>query len=633
VASRLYEGEVIAVQDDLIKYRLEIAHPDVVDFGTDRLFAWKLLSNWISPPEEGTAAELAARYVKEVEVVSLDHASVVTTTDNSIVVKRLRGKRKAPVVTYAIRLTDAALLSGVRGGESEDVYEYVERVGAATPAKPSAPARKKSASEPLPPKTYEDLVATFVGLFDPSSNFDSEHFGDFIAYVAELCTDNQLTDWITKLPARPHGVRAASLVAVERATRGSRDSARHFLELALSYRASEPEVEAPVEHRSRDHRELFALVPAWWRLGHDARAAASFALLPPKDRPVVAILAGRPEHIGAFQFSSFREQSDAWSEIGPYLPVLLADGHGEMLHQILEAFRTPIQDWPGVRNSLGSMEDAFVMARFFERSQHPEGYLELVMRHSELYAAIFVPPSLRALERAAPAQAASWSKRVLDWAIETGKPDLRAPALATWAAVAPGEAAAWADGPGHELFALGAEGRAALLAASGRDHEALALVDDPSIDTIPTLTRDASVARAFLLGKKQHNATSLRQLDALGESAWVDAFLAKELAEEKPKTPAKRTLTLAKDLGRNALMLENLRLLSAGNRPYAAHECVTSCVRARDYTGAFGALESIPADRRFDCLYQGCFRLHDAVQTYYYRRIVLPMRAVPDLEG
>src|SRR3954462_10183412 len=109
MSSPLYRGEFLEKKNKTVRLRFTIVHPDVSNFGTDRLFAWKLLSDWVSPPDHGDELELAARYVESVKLSPLKNAKVARKAKDYFTVERGKGQ-KPPTVVYTIKVTDPALL-------------------------------------------------------------------------------------------------------------------------------------------------------------------------------------------------------------------------------------------------------------------------------------------------------------------------------------------------------------------------------------------------------------------------------------------------------------------------------------------------------------------------------------------
>jgi hypothetical protein len=89
MSSPLYSGEITAKRGATVRYRLALVHPDENRFGTDRLFAWKLLSHWVSPPDQGDDRALAAKYVERVTLSPLKNGTITRTTANALEVQRI----------------------------------------------------------------------------------------------------------------------------------------------------------------------------------------------------------------------------------------------------------------------------------------------------------------------------------------------------------------------------------------------------------------------------------------------------------------------------------------------------------------------------------------------------------------
>jgi len=126
----LYLATVVAKQRKTVKVELTINHPDEHAFGTDRLFAWKILAHWVSPDDETTdPVALANRYVKTVTLAPLKGAKVAKTHDDFFTIQRGKG---TPNVVYTIEVTDPALLATVAVDDSAEMYDFVEAGKGAT---------------------------------------------------------------------------------------------------------------------------------------------------------------------------------------------------------------------------------------------------------------------------------------------------------------------------------------------------------------------------------------------------------------------------------------------------------------------------------------------------------------------
>src|SRR5262249_30996066 len=147
-----------------------ITHFDVSDFGNDRVFAWKLLSDWVSTPDDGDEAEMAERYVLRVELSPVEHAIVVAETATSIVVERTG--EEDPSVEYTIEVTRASLLDDVEVGESDDVYHF-----------PESATKENRRTTRVIRTTERGAVATFDNLRDAAFSLLSGYGGAWGDYV------------------------------------------------------------------------------------------------------------------------------------------------------------------------------------------------------------------------------------------------------------------------------------------------------------------------------------------------------------------------------------------------------------------------------------------------------------------
>src|SRR5262249_4599975 len=125
---------------------------------------WKLLSDWVSPPDQGDELELAGRYIESVKLSPLKNAKVDQKAKDYFTVKRGKGS-KLPTVVYTIKVTDPALLADIHEGDTEEVYQYVEPgKGAKLPKPGRKPAPQAAPAAPAGPKSYDDLRAETLSL-------------------------------------------------------------------------------------------------------------------------------------------------------------------------------------------------------------------------------------------------------------------------------------------------------------------------------------------------------------------------------------------------------------------------------------------------------------------------------------
>ena len=223
----------------MVSIELTIVHPDVAEFGTDRLFAWKLLHEWVSPADDGTDVELASRYVKSVKLSPLRNAKKAHVAKDFYSVAR-KGDAN-PTVTYTIVVTDPALLSGIHPGDTDEVYDFVEsgKGDALTPppkaVKPKTAKQKKPAKAmEIPDRTFADLrLAALEEIRKYGSWSDYLVDQGMIERWAETESDAQILSYLEYLEPT-HRVSGACLVAIARLRSGQVDAAKALLSYAES---------------------------------------------------------------------------------------------------------------------------------------------------------------------------------------------------------------------------------------------------------------------------------------------------------------------------------------------------------------------------------------------------------------
>lgn len=115
----------------VVRLEVILVHPDIETFGTERCFAWKLLSDFVSPDDDGDDVELARKYITRVEVGPLMHGTVTSQERGWFSVKREVEAEddedaELPTVVYTIEVSDPSLLRPVKVGDSEESVAYVE---------------------------------------------------------------------------------------------------------------------------------------------------------------------------------------------------------------------------------------------------------------------------------------------------------------------------------------------------------------------------------------------------------------------------------------------------------------------------------------------------------------------------
>lgn len=122
MSTPLYYVKVLKKRGSIIELLLTITHPDVSDFGADRVFAWELLAPWVAvEDEDNDPRALAERHIRRVEQAKLAHAKVVKRTAKAIFVER-HSEESEPSLVYTIEVFDRELLGGISLGDDDDVY-------------------------------------------------------------------------------------------------------------------------------------------------------------------------------------------------------------------------------------------------------------------------------------------------------------------------------------------------------------------------------------------------------------------------------------------------------------------------------------------------------------------------------
>src|SRR5665213_1426581 len=222
-----------------VRFELRIVHPDIDQFGTDKVFVWKLLSESISPPQEDDDdddALMADKYIRTLDLSSVKDAKIVTTGVNAITVKR-DSDTEAPLVIYTVELSDMSLVEGITKGDNGGTTLFVT---APAPKKKTAAKRKKKPIE-VHPQTFDDVrEAAFQGaLLVPALGAS---LAPLIAHWSYDTEDDRVWQWLQRLPSfpddpfsrgRPRQVaRGAALVALAKLVSGKKESAVRFAALA-----------------------------------------------------------------------------------------------------------------------------------------------------------------------------------------------------------------------------------------------------------------------------------------------------------------------------------------------------------------------------------------------------------------
>ena len=581
MASALYEATFVAKKGATVKIEVSIVHPHVDDFGTDHLFAWKLIADWVSPSDDSTEPELARKYIKRVELSPLRNATVARKTASGFTVKR-KGTND-PKVTYTIEVTDAALLAGIKKGDSDEIYDVSEHT--AKPRKASAAAVASS-----PTKTWNDLRRVTLELVKSNDGTWSDSIvgGGMLQRWACDASDKEIEGWLGDL-RKEEAVKGAALIAADRARAGDVASAKHF----LAY--------AEAKHESDDFKGMSGLVSAWWQFGKTTQATKGFQ----------QVTAGLAEYLSGnhlvHTLVTIAALGGAWDEVTKLIPKTF-DGSGssdEIVPALLFAFAEGKQRvfdaimkrWMKAESDSSSYELSFKLARACTERGTPERYLELVLAwHNVIDDFQCAPHALAETEKRDPARAVAIAERLL--ADDRLHSYLHCLALAILTRHAPKRAAAWATKhlPKQKAKLAGWSGQ---LAALGRTAEARTYVKAGADDwyAVASVTTDRALAIETLV-----EARDWVHLADLGETKRVEAELAKDLARITRLPPKKRDHE-CRSLGRTAAMTGHaeiafaaVKLPGPAVRRYTASALVRGFVSVGDYTNALRALELVPDD-------------------------------------
>lgn len=620
MASALYVARCLSVEGAVVAIELTIVHPDISEFGTDRLFAWKLLHEWVSPDEDGSDVELASRFVKSVKLSPLRHAKRAHVAKDFYTVKRT-GEAN-PSVTYTITVTDPALLSGIKAGDSDEVYDYVEPgKGAAltSPPKASTPrtsraksadlatkrSKKQAAAPVMTPKTLADLrqvalegVRKFGGSW---SGYILEH--GMIERWAETQSDAQILSSLEYLQPC-HRIGGAALLALSRLRAGQTDAARSL----LLYSESLYQDHAADDYNYSAGGGLMAL---WWRLNQESKADALFD-------QVVAEQLARQTHPNQASHTlfTFLTHGARWDRAAQLIPSLLKDGSYRddlLVPGVLAAweeqpslFVNVMDHWQrrSERSSMCNYElSAALIHRMFQRGT-PEAYLDAIARwHRVLDTGTAAVCALLQAERLDPQRAIPYAQKFLTHP-ELGS-YLAEYCLAVLARHVPKQCesfvsanlAAWHKGGFGHAF-LAATGIPSMLQEFSQLHPLR------SPGSVARHLSDRAEATALLKQAVSVSSSlggqSLIDLVDLGERAWVDERLRKELTRLSAEPTRSRDLSCralaatAAQVGMPEHGFAAIKLPGPALRRYSASDMTQGAVSVRDYTTAYAALMLVP---------------------------------------
>jgi hypothetical protein len=522
---------------------------------------------------------------------------------------------------------------------------------AKAPARVKSPARK-SVTETSPaasPRTFDDFRGAYLAAFDlKTDEFRNEELCASIVRWSRDATDASVSGWLEKLAPRPYRVRAAALVAVERALKKDLPSARQFLQIAES-------LGPPTE----DWLEQSALVPAWWRLGQAEKAEAACLVLEknyPRTRGYssdsayqmgnLVGLAGRADLVSRWtpllvdRNAKDGPVTDAQGEevLAPGLLALIIDGADDAFHSVMQ-FLNELKSWHGLRSSNGAA--SFELLRHFVGTGQPGRYVELALRYpGVLRGDFYIRHALLEAEKVSPAEAVRLARQILrdetSWDLRRlhGNTDGLFQSVAILADRAPQEAEQWAGGArAGAMLEPGSNLRFGLLAALGRvdalRRELPAVVEkDPK--GVATFTSDRALARDLLLAMKEneHNdGGSLLMLVALGERAFVDRWLENKFEAQKALKQGERHPGMAARFGRKDIAVATQRLLKVSQR--SPEILMVQCAGSGDWTGAMEFIEQKPPAERFGRMHQLFFDSACEMRRFDDDHRHFPLRSVP----
>lgn len=621
MATALYDQEFLARDGNIVRLRLTITHPDESRFGTDRLFAWKLLSDWVSPPEDEPDEAMARRYIRRVELSPPQNAKLLETCPGHIRVAR-KG-RKNPSVEYRIEVSDAALIADIQAGDRDETTHFVEvdrflpDEPAPAPAPTEKPAAKKRKEPPPPPvRTFRDFQDALVGWGAAS---DPERLIPVMVSWAQEADDERLLGWLERMENRGFRARAAGLLAVVRAQTGR--SPERFMAFADAAKPDEQDRRAYAD-------AVKGLIPAWWRVGRHEEAEAAWRWLEehhqvwriPGDDAVAelanaAALGGRHERVLALVP---RLRADEPRAFAAGLAALIIDGAEAVYTDVLRR-------WEGVGQRQPPSFD--LCALIFNRL-HALGRAALCLDLATRFPRVLglcTQAALIETARVSPADALVAARRILADRRPFYDP-VPALALALVAADSPAEAEAWLRDDPSAIAARDSERHLIYLAALGRNEEIrpyltkLEQTTDlwefrrtgygASLSLVPILTTDRSLAVDALRGLVLHplfenelassSPSPFTWLADLGEHAFVEERLTAWLLRIEALPPKARDLR-CRELARHAAAAGRTDLARAAAalpgksvRYCSALDWALGSVNVGDWSGAMAALDTAP---------------------------------------
>lgn len=614
MASPLYFERFVAKQGSIITVELSIIHPDVSEFGTDRLFAWKLLYEWVSPVDDNDDSSndvaMASRYVKSVKRSPVKNAKIKHKAKDYFTV--IRTGDKNPQVVYTIEVTQASLLDGINVGDGDELYDYVEPgkgEGLTAPPKgdttnPAKQRKGKTAAAALLPRTYDDLRLMALEGIQRCGGTWSNYLIEqgMLQNWAKDASEDSVKLWLTFL-SLPYRVQGAAFVGIDRFVAGKIDSAKEFLQYAESHY---------VEADDSDFTAGGGLAALWWRLGQKQKADEMFQRLRDSMSQYQSV-----QNYMIHTLLSIAAQGGQWDLVrqlipqslsgSDYLASRLVPGAMAMFEEQESIFAALLDRWTSSVGDSTHHEDLELSERLLRRliaRGEPEKYLSLMIRWPKViedyqYGLI----ALLKTEQKSPMLAVPLAETLLhddEW-----HPSLRQQSFALLSRHANRRAKEyvqeqlpkWQEG-GYGLPYLAAMGMETEL----RQMMAKALrVDHYSIaQHTPNRALAIESLKAAQALSSDPNPTFLVSLVDLGERDWVEQQLEQRLAAiaqlptKNRDLPCRYFASAAAQVGRPDMGFAAINLPGPAVRRYAAHDMVGGAAAVGDFTTAYAALLLIP---------------------------------------
>lgn len=614
MASPLYFERFVAKQGAIIKVELSIIHPDVSDFGTDRLFAWTLLYDWVSPTDDQEDASnnvaMASRYVKSVKRSSVKNAKIKHRAKDYFTVTRTNDKN--PQVVYTIEVTHAALLDGIKVGDGDELYDYVEPGKGKAMTKPPQDTKSNAAkqsegktTESTPtPRTYDDLRIMALEGIQRCGGTWSDYLIEqgILQRWARNASGDSLKSWLAFL-SPSFRVQGAALVGIDRFVANRVDDAKELLHYAES------------QYVAKDDYNLAAssgLAALWWRLGQQQKADEMFQRVRDSMTQHQAHQTGMVHTL-----LSVAALGGQWELVQQLIPQALS--HGDYLASRLVLGATAA--WEGQESVFAALLDRWTAAvgndshrksqelsesllhRALDRGE-PENYLAMMIRWPKIIQDFqygFI--ALLKTEQKSPKLAVSLAETLLhqdDWHSSLHQQSfavLSRHARKRAQEYVQSQLLQWQEG-GYGLPYLAAMGmetelRHIMVKALRVDHYSIA-------QHTPNRALAIESLKAAQAASADPNPLFLVPLMDLGERAWVDQQLERKLAAIAQLPTKDRDVrcryfaSAAAQVGRPELGFAAIRLPGPAVRRYAASDMVRGAAAVCDFTTAYAALQLVP---------------------------------------